>query len=399
MLYQFALYPLLLAFAVAVYWWAIPARQRKHALLVLSFGILAIVSLRALMSFAFVAALVYLAAEMLRTTPAEARGRRTALLAFGIGVPVAHLALFKYLPVYSDFAERVLENAGWLALPFGISYYTFKLVHYVIETRRGTLPPHTLVDFFCYASFFGSFPAGPIERFAPFRAQTEAPAFDAQLLSEGLARIVQGMVKKILLCDFLLEICGRTFGDVPREYALRPTWFLFGFLWVNFLYLYFDFSGYSDIAVGTSRLFGIRLMENFDWPVLRGNLGEFWRGWHISLTSWCRDYVYFPVFGLTRRPRLAVLASMLVVGYWHGPEPRWLVWGAWHGVGLALWNAWAVRKRRWPSFMAWSQRSRLYRLLSWALTLNYVVLGGIWISSGSVHKALELLAQLANRLL
>jgi alginate O-acetyltransferase complex protein AlgI len=159
--------------------------------------------------------------------------------------------------------------------------------------------------------------------------------------------------------------------------AERSSLALFAWIWLMFLTLYFDFAGYSDMAIGTSRLFGLRVIENFDWPLFKRNISEFWRSWHLSLTNWCRDYIYFPVFGLTRNPILAILACMVAVGYWHGAHPKWLLWGAWHGAGLALWQVWQLRKRQWPALMRISRDSSVYSLASWALTVNFVVMGGL----------------------
>jgi D-alanyl-lipoteichoic acid acyltransferase DltB (MBOAT superfamily) len=137
-------------------------------------------------------------------------------------------------------------------------------------------------------------------------------------------------------------------------------------------------------------LFGIEVMENFRWPLMRRNLSEFWRNWHISLSSWCRDYVYFPVFGLTRRPKLAIFASMLVLGYWHGANPKWLCWGAWHAGGLALWQVWQQRKRQWPRLRT-LERSPGYQAAAWLLTVNFVALGAVWVATDTPVHAVAFL--------
>ena len=169
-------------------------------------------------------------------------------------------------------------------------------------------------------------------------------------MANGLERILFGAIKKVILADFIILSLQSRFGDLPAGLA-RATWHTqVGYLWCRFLYLYFDFSGYSDIAIGTSRLFGLRVTENFNRPLLCDNISAFWRSWHMSLSSWCRDYVYLPVFGLTRNPRLGVYSSMLVLGYWHGAEPKWLIWGAWHATGLAVWQWWQGTSGAIPRF-------------------------------------------------
>jgi alginate O-acetyltransferase complex protein AlgI len=286
------------------------------------------------------------------------------------------------LPAYAPPAAALLalftDNA--LVLPLGISYFTFRFLHYVVESRRGTLPEHDFSDFLCYATLFTIFPAGPIERFGHFAPQTARPVFDQAHLSEGLARILSGSIKKVIVADLFVVMFIDSLGRVSTEFDGRYSWrsqlaWLFGRL----LLTYVDFSGYTDMAVGTTRLFGIRTMENFDRPLLKTDISDFWRAWHMSLTGWCRDYIYFPVFGLTRNPKIAVYASMVVLGAWHGTRWGWLVWGAWQATGLAVWQLWQVRKRKW----AWLKRasdSPAYLLAAWALTLTWVSLGAAWTS-------------------
>ena len=198
------------------------------------------------------------------------------------------------------------------------------------------------------------------------------------------------MVKKILLADLAIGWLLDQIGNVSLAPAEHSAGTLFAWLWCKLLLVYFDFSGYSDIAVGTSLLFGLKVMENFQWPLFRTNLSEFWRSWHISLSAWCRDYVYFPVFGFTRNPKIGVFASMLVLGYWHGANPKWLLWGAWHASGLAIWQMWQVQKRRIPAIRT-IERGTLYRLAAWFLTVNFVALGAVWTATAGPTDALAFL--------
>ena len=205
-----------------------------------------------------------------------------------------------------------------------------------------------------------------------------------------------GTAKKVILADFLIVSLENRFGNLPDDVSLANWNTQVGYLWAHFLYLYFDFSGYSDIAIGTSRLFGIQVTENFNWPITRSNISEFWRSWHMSFSSWCRDYIYFPVFGLTRNPQLGVFASMLVLGYWHGAHPKWLLWGAWHATGLMMWQWWQTFKRRHPPLMRVSQTSRTYHLAAVAITLNFVVVGGVWTAFDSPLESLRYLYYLVT---
>jgi alginate O-acetyltransferase complex protein AlgI len=379
MLYASFAYPALLVVVLVAYWYA-RADFRKYVLTAASVSWLFFLNWRSTVTFVVISAIVYGCGRVLVQGAPQSRARQVAL-AIGLGLPIGHLATFKYLPEYSLPIRDILEALRadqTLLLPLGISYYTFRFISYVIDARRRTLPAHDLVDFLCYGSLFTTFPAGPIDRFPRLQPQFSRPTFHASEFAAGLERILFGAVKKVIVAEFVILAVQERFAQLPEDPTQADGSAQLLYLWCRFLYLYFDFSGYSDMAIGTSRLFSIRVMENFDWPLVRRNISEFWRNWHMSLSSWCRDYVYFPVFGLTRNPKIAVYASMLVLGYWHGAHPKWLLWGAWHATGLAIWQSWQVLKRRNPRLARASQSSALYRVAAIALTLNFVVIGSVW---------------------
>jgi alginate O-acetyltransferase complex protein AlgI len=391
MLYPIGLYPLFLVTLLAIYW-AAPALTRRHVLWIGSLALLTFLSWRATTAFLLLAGTIYALGRQIGRAGTPNRVRTTRL-ALGIAIPVLYLCTFKYLPEYSPPIRSLLRlmTSGELLLPLGISYFTFKFLHYIIESRRGTLPAHDWWDFLTYSSLFSIFAAGPIERFTGLQPQLKAPAFDRTEFAYGLQRIFFGTLKKVVLADLVVLALldqVRVAERSPQTASLLAQTI---YLWGRFLYIYFDFSGYSDIAIGTSRLFGLKVIENFEWPILRKNISEFWRAWHISLSSWCRDYVYFPVLGSTRNPKLAVYASMLVLGYWHGANPTWICWGAWHASGLAIWQQWQILKRRRPALQRVSRQNTLYRVTATVLTLNFVALGAVWQSSRSVGEALRYL--------
>lgn len=393
MLYDSIAYPLLLVAALAIYWLVAPARYRRHVLLVASLTWLFFLTWRSTLAFVALACWVYACGRAL-ARPDISRARRTAYLTAGLAPAIAQLATFKYLPEYSPPIRQMLESLRadqTILLPLGISYYTFRFISYLIEARRRTLPSHDLVDFLCYVSLFTTFPAGPIDRMGRLQPQLTRPGFNPTDLSAGMERVLFGAAKKVLLADLVVLGLQDRFARLPADPSMASWHVQYAYLWCRWLYLYFDFSGYSDMAIGTSRLFGLRVMENFDWPLRRGNISEFWRSWHMSLSSWCRDYIYFPVFGLTRNPKVAVYASMLVLGYWHGANPKWLLWGAWHATGLAIWQWWQVVKRRNPALMRISKSSRAYRLAATGLTLNFVAIGAVWTIFDSPRMSLRYL--------
>jgi alginate O-acetyltransferase complex protein AlgI len=393
MLYDSVLYPGFLVAVLAVYWLARDPGHRKYVLAGASLAWLAYLNLRGAAAFFALSLLVYAGAQSIIRRHVTGRAR-TLVLAGTLTLPIAYLATFKYLPEYFVPIRQMLESLRadqTLLLPLGISYFTFRFISYVIEARRGTLPSHRFVDFLSYVALFSTFPAGPIDRFARIRPQLEPQTWQSADFARGLERVVLGAAKKVILADFLMLSLESRFGNLPAEISLATWHVQLGYLWTHFLYLYFDFSGYSDIAIGTSGLFGIRVMENFNWPITRDNISDFWRSWHMSLSSWCRDYIYFPVFGLTRNPRIGVYASMLILGYWHGAHPKWLLWGAWHATGLATWAWWQSFKRRHPALMQVSETSRLYRFAAIGVTLNFVVVGGAWTAFDSPLQSVRYL--------
>jgi alginate O-acetyltransferase complex protein AlgI len=390
MLFQTPLYPIFLVASALIYW-AAPMARRRDILTATSLGLLTYLSWRGTALFVLVTIYVYVLSARLRSGTQSPRAR-TLTLAAALAVPIGYLAAFKYFPDYAPPLRRMLESitSGELILPLGISFFTFKFIHYIIESRRRSLPPHGFADFLAFVSLFSTFPAGPIERFGHIAPQLRAPRLDTSLISGGLERILVGMFKKIVIADLVLVVALDRIGNPQLAPNAASALTLFAWLWGRMLLVYFDFSGYSDIAIGTSRLFGLDVMENFRWPLLRRNISEFWRNWHISLSSWCRDYVYFPVFGLTRRPKLAIFASMLVLGYWHGANPKWICWGIWHAGGLALWQVWQQRKRTWPRLRT-IERSAGYQVAAWLVTVNFVALGAVWIATDTPVHALSFL--------
>jgi alginate O-acetyltransferase complex protein AlgI len=238
-------------------------------------------------------------------------------------------------------SHRTLPSFPALVLPLAISFFTFEFVHYTIDARRGTLPEHTFQDFLAFMLFFPSMVAGPIKRFQEFQPQIATARADVTAINDGATRIVIGLAKKIVIADTLTPVTAilQTTAGVASARPGQLTIALLAFA----AKIYMDFSGYSDIAIGSARLFGIRVPENFAWPYLRRNVAEFWRHWHMSLTSWITDYVYKPLGGNRRGLALTalnVVIAMGVSGLWHGAQWHFLAWGLFHGVLLAGFRVW-----------------------------------------------------------
>lgn len=259
------------------------------------------------------------------------------------------------------------------APPLAISFFVFEFVHYLSEVRRGGEPIRHAGRFFAFAIFFPSLVAGPIKRYQQFLPELATALRErAPLarLAEGGRRIGLGFFKKVVLADNLTLYIEAT---QPHyfETGLGERWLVFLALAARIL---FDFSGYSDIAIGCGQLLGIRLPENFHWPYAARSLQDFWQRWHISLSSWIRDYVYIPLGGNRHGPARRALngfVALALCGLWHGPAWHFVAWGLFHGGGLA---AGAVYGRI-PGIRA--VRTVLDRepLAGWALTQGYVCLG------------------------
>lgn len=261
--------------------------------------------------------------------------------AFNIIVNLAILGVFKYYDFFALNFHDLMARLGVdvdvvmlnLILPVGISFYTFQALGYTIDVYRGKMDvAHDIVAFFAFLSFFPQLVAGPIERAANLYPQfLHRKSFDYGMAAEGCRMILWGMFKKIVIADGAALTVNMVFGNV-EGYNASSLWIaalLFSFQ------IYGDFSGYSDIAIGVARLFGIKLMRNFNLPYLSHNIAEFWRRWHISLNTWFVDYLYIPLGGSrvgTFRTLRNVVMVFLVSGLWHGANWTYIAWGAYHAL-------------------------------------------------------------------
>ena len=174
--------------------------------------------------------------------------------------------------------------------------------------------------------------------------------WNRQTTVEGITRIIHGLIKAFVIAQLLQPAnfgAPATSEQLLNRYDDIATWKIWAFLAVTYLFAYIDFSAYSDIAIGSARLFGFRIMENFNWPILAVNISDFWRRWHMTLSSFCQNYVYVPVMARTRTPYAAAFATFLTMGIWHGATPGWVMWGVYHACGVAGYMAYARRMRRY----------------------------------------------------
>ena len=268
----------------------------------------------------------------------------------------------------------------------GFSYVVFRLLHTIFDRLAGRLSPMPVADYVNYVIFFPTFIAGPIDRFEHFVIDLNNPvALDRAGWLYAGERFFVGLFKKFVLADGLAWIAlNQTFANDLK--SIPWMWFL---LYAYSLQIYFDFSGYTDMAIGLGRLLGIRLPENFNAPYLKPNLTQFWNSWHITLTQWFRSYYFNPVTRALRSSRwklpsylvilIMQITTMVLIGLWHGITINFLLWGLWHGVGLFLHNRWSnfMRGRSYPDRLPASARGAL-KYLDPFLTFNFVSLGWIF---------------------
>ncbi|HLK35101.1 MAG TPA: MBOAT family O-acyltransferase, partial [Polyangiaceae bacterium] len=278
------------------------------------------------------------------------RAARNGLLLVSIAYYLGVLACFKYWNFAADTLASLSTALGGhmapsrlrLLLPFGISFFTFETMSYTIDVWRGTIEPsRRYVDYLLFVCFFPHLVAGPIVRPGQMLPQlAREPRLDASAQARGLWRIATGLVKKVAIGDYLAQaIVNRAFSTPERFTALEVLVAIYAYAFQ----IYADFSGYTDVAIGSAALFGYELPENFDSPYLARNLQDFWRRWHISLSTWLRDYLYKPLGG-SRSGRLAtyrnLMITMVLGGLWHGAAWTFVVWGGLHGAALAATRLW-----------------------------------------------------------
>jgi alginate O-acetyltransferase complex protein AlgI len=319
---------------------------------------------------------------------------RNVLMA-AIGAAAAVIGIGKY---GGTLVTALYGQNDWVArnliMPLGTSYFAFRLVHYALDRCRGTITDRSFGRLLAYLVFLPTFPAGPLETYQGFYGK-RSDRFDGALFNDGVRRIVFGYFVKVVVVDLLMQarfgsFLGRVRDpgfDLSAATPLAP----WAFVVLSFLQAYLDLSAYTHLAIGFSALYGFRVMENFSYPFFKRNLGEFWRSWHISLSSWCRDNVYLPVLGTTRRPWVALYASMLTMGLWHHLNWNWLAWSLYHGTGLVAVAQWQQRKRKDKRLRALAARWKPLGAGSYAVTFLFVALGYSFVATPNATQAGRLL--------
>jgi D-alanyl-lipoteichoic acid acyltransferase DltB (MBOAT superfamily) len=337
------------------------------------------------------------------------------LVALSVVVNLGVLSYFKYAYFYTDIVNQIFGTnltvtnylSAWtnglfgshfdtasIFLPVGISFYTFQTISYTVDVYRGKIPPvKNIIDFGFYVSFFPQLVAGPIVRASEFIPQLYRK-FNLTTREFGHASflIIAGLIKKMVISDYIsINFVDRVF-DNPLSYSgFENLMATYGYA----LQIYCDFSGYTDIAIGLALLLGFRLPINFNSPYKATSITDFWHRWHISLSSWLRDYLYIPLGGNRKgsvRTYINLILTMLLGGLWHGANLRFVVWGGIHGVGLALHKLWT---KYIPTFSFIGENWR--RFIGAVFTFHLVCFSWVFFRSDTMDSAKQMLGQIVNR--
>ncbi|MEZ5814678.1 MAG: MBOAT family protein [Alphaproteobacteria bacterium] len=315
-------------------------------------------------------------------------GRR--LMQGGVAANLLVLGVFKYFNFGVDSLNAVFESSGLntfealrFILPIGISFYIFQSISFLVDVYRGDAPPaRRFVDFAAFISLFPQLIAGPVLRYKDLADQFENRTHSLDKFSEGARRFMTGFAKKVLIADTIAPLADAVFA--LEEPSMAEAWL--GALAYT-VQLYFDFSGYSDMAIGIGLMLGFRFIENFNFPYISRSITEFWRRWHISLSTWLRDYLYIPLGGNRKgriRTYVNLFLTMVLGGLWHGANWTFVIWGAWHGGIMAI--------ERMAGIGGGTDEPgrRAQRVLQTAVTFFLVILGWVMFRATHVESAMAM---------
>lgn len=316
---------------------------------------------------------------------------RKYLLFTSIAINLSVLAIFKYFNFFVGTFKAVFQqstvnlNTLDIILPLGISFYIFQTLSYVIDVyRKEQKPCANILDYALFLAFFPKLIAGPIIRAKEFLPQLDlVKHFDAERLFSGFRRIVIGLVKKVLIADHLGQFVNITFANTG-DFNSITTWLS---VVAYTLQIYFDFSGYTDIAIGSAKILGYDLPENFNKPYSARSIRDFWKRWHITLSSWLRDYIYIPLGGNRKgqlRTYINIMITMTLCGLWHGASWTFVFWGAWHGLAMSV-NRF-MHNNKYVMGMG--------NIFSWVLTMITIMLGWIFFRAQTFSDALLIINRL-----
>ncbi len=308
-----------------------------------------------------------------------------ALLWLGVAINIALLAFFKIITSLSD-SQPWLKPLEGLVVPLGISYITFQSIAYLVDVWRGNTPAEkNFFNLSAYLLFFPKLISGPLMRYKPFADQLTQLSPSAETIAAGVRRLFYGFIKRVLIANQLALVANAVFNVSTSHIEPRFAWLgLVAFT----LQIYFDFSGYTDMAIGLGLMLGIRLPENFNYPYIAQSVSDFWRRWHITLSTWFREYVFYPLERHRFKwagQQINIILVFLLTGLWHGFKPTFIVWGLLYGVAIAIESL---------GFGRWLKNT--WRPLRHIYTLLIVIVGWVFFRSGSLPFAFGFFGRLAG---
>ncbi len=401
MLFNSLTYALFLPVVVALYW-ASPAKLRVALLLIASY--IFYMSWRPVFIFLILGLTLvnYCFGFLIHRSE---KNKKPWLFA-AITTNLATLCFFKYAYFLNDALTALVKPLGIvppamtfdIVLPLGISFFVFEFIHYVVDVYRGSEPIKSFLAFSLFASFFPTQIAGPIKRFQDFIPQFLSPAkFSIKDFDAGVSLILLGLFKKVLLADNLASFVQGGFQHPELFHSVDLWLFTYAFAFQ----IYFDFSGYTDVARGSAMLFGYKVPINFNLPYLAKNMSDFWHRWHISLSTWLRDYLFIPLGG-SRGSRFSVYRNLMITmslgGLWHGAATHFLVWGVFHGSMLALHKLFKDSRtwlaERGHAWLSTAVDSKVGTVLSTLFTFHVVCIGWVLFRADTLTAAADIIRKL-----
>lgn len=402
---------LLFLFAVTALYWLLPRRPRLWLILLSSIAFYGFWRVEFVPLLLLSAATDFFAARSIHASSNPARRKLFVLLSLAVNLGL--LLYFKYLMFFAEnvvgalnlFGFEVQVPAWKIVLPLGISFYTFQTISYTIDVYRGFIEPErSFVLYGCYVTFFPQLVAGPVLRAREVVEQlARRPRFDLSDLGAGLRRLLYGLFLKVVIADNIAPLVDSGFALRIEHLSALDVWtlaFMFGFQ------IYFDFSAYSHIALGSARVMGIRFPENFNFPFMASSPADFWRRWNISLSSWIRDYVFLPLSGMGARDRSvggfapdapsrrrmrsirALFLTWALMGLWHGANWTFVLWGLYFAIFIGIYWLGVPWYSRLP---AWASRWG-----GWAVTLPVVMLSWVPFRAETLTAAFGMYARILD---
>jgi alginate O-acetyltransferase complex protein AlgI len=381
--------------ALAGYWALVPQRFKPQALIVLGVVFYAY-AVPAYLALIAALGLVTFGAGQLLLRPHLSPALRRVVLVLGVVAIAGVLGYFKYAKFLAltvdQVASRDVLPLPNIVVPLAISFFTFEFVHVLVDVYLGKIVALDALDFTVFTMFFPTLVAGPIKRYQSFYPQIHEirqPATATFLLN--VYRIAIGLAKKTIVADSMTVFVQPILTPGPPYGALDYWAALFAYA----IKIYFDFTGYSDIAIGVAGLLGIRIPENFERPYGAPNIAQFWRRWHMSLSSWIRDYIFIPLGGSRRSAPLTtlnLLVAMALSGLWHGAAWTFVLWGLWHGAGFVIQRLWQAVVVARVAFLR--EGGALVRMASVGTTFAFVAVGWLLFAAPSLGSAYQAFAGL-----